>query len=187
MTVVNIPILRLVYNRLTFLVPNEDNDARINDFIGEVSFELEPCFKIRFHELDGVKIEDWERVGVEEYYRLDQRSVIADLVAVYVLMMIVAANSQGTPGAEAQPTTTYLKRAKAGSAEVEYGQFSVKDGNMLFLNADSLINTYKASAERRARTLGCIIDVCSDCTAMAETGPLPLMTITDCGCGCGGC
>lgn len=168
----DLTILVMVFNRLPFLdsddVPTQDT---VKDFIFEVMHELEPCFQIGA-----------DNVGLEQYYTYTQQSIIADVVAVYILMYQAATNAQGTPGSA--PTTRYLKRAKAGSAETEWGQFSTKDGVGLFITADGLIDRYKKSAARKARNLGCILDICDDCTAQdpAYQGVYPILMIENCGC-----
>lgn len=174
----DIPIYNLVRNRLPFLEDTEDNQNLVNDFFQEVAWELEPCFRVSYLE-DGTVDED--QIGVEANYNMAQRSVIADLVSVYILLLYAVANTQGT--STVTPATTFLKRAKAGSAEVEWGQFSIKDGLSLTMGADALINRYRDSAMRKARNFGCIIDICGDCVGVLQS-PLPFITVTGCGCGC---
>ncbi|MCB9047612.1 MAG: hypothetical protein H6550_15875 [Chitinophagales bacterium] len=164
----------MVFNRLPYL---DDGDAgtvsTVNSFIFEVMHDLEPCFQ--------VGASDADRVGQETYYTVVMQSIIADVVACYLLMYRSIQNAEGTSGST--PTTRYLKRAKAGSAETEWGQFSVKDGVGMFANIDTTIAYYKTSAARRARGLGCILDVCTDCTTEeSANGLYPIIVLNSCGC-----
>lgn len=176
----NLTTLQMVFNRTRFL-DSEDvpTQTLIKHYIWEVMNELEGCFKISI-KLDGSI--DLELIGQEQYYNTAMRSVIADIVATYVLMYISGLNSQGST--TETPTIKFLKRAKAGDAEVEWGQVSIKDSNQLFIQAPSLIDMYRRDAMRKARNLGCIIDICGDCTALLDNAAMPFIVVTDCGCGC---
>jgi len=164
----------MVYNRLQFLSHTNENEEVIKAFVWEIMNELEPCFKVGD-----------ANIGDESKYTMVMQSIIADLVASYILLGVVGVNSQGSSSGSL-PSVRYLKRTKAGSAEVEWGQISVKDSNVLFISADRLMTYYKADAAKKARGLGCILDICDDCTATLDgvTGALPSITISSCGCGC---
>lgn len=187
MAVGELSIYQMVLNRLPFLVDNPTNQQLITDFTLEVAWELESCFQVRFvtDPITGIVTEDDTRVGLDSSYTILQKSIIADLVASYILTMIVVGNTQGNGGTPPSGST-FLKRAKAGSAEVEWGQFSVKDGAVFFIGAGALLDKYKSDAARKARGLGCIIDICDDCTAQTadNMGAMPFITVSDCGCGC---
>jgi hypothetical protein len=129
-------------------------------------YELEYCFCIRKLE-DGT--EDITRVGDEANYNVYQLSIVADLVSIYVLLTQYVGNAGGiasdTEGVESTPSVqTFLKRAKAGSVEVEYDQFDTKKSGLLSMDAISLIAQYKKDLMRKARNFGCIFDICDDCS-----------------------
>ena len=56
--------------------------SSINGIIKDVFIEMETCFKNRFYfDLDGIKQEDWNRVGVETNYNPIQISIVGDFSA----------------------------------------------------------------------------------------------------------
>lgn len=177
-------ITDMVFNRLRFLNREDsDNQELINQFVWEVMNELEPCFSVS--KLPDGTI-DATRIGQEQYYSVAMQSIIADIVTTYILMYQAAFNAQGDPSNDISPTTRFLKRSKAGTAEVEWGQFTTKDAVGLFMNTDGLIAMYKKSAASKARNLGCILDICDDCTAKLDgyIGIVPTLNVQSCGCGC---
>lgn len=177
-----------VYDTLVYAFFQQEesvsNEQLVHDFFVEIAYELEPCFRVRFLP-DGT--EDWDRVGVEANYNIAQKTIIADLIAVYLLMMQSAVNMEGDGSGSTAPAGTFLKRAKAGSAEVEWEQFSLKNGMAkMVVDTGNLMDRYKSSAARRLRNLGCILDICDDCVGQAELldSPKPFLIVSNCGCGC---
>lgn len=174
----NIPIIKMVLNRLPFLQDTEGNRAILSQFIYEVMGELEPCFKIDLDLPEG----DESRIGDEQYYNVAQRGVIADIVAYYMILLAMGAATGGT-GEDEAAAGTYLKRAKAGSVEVEYAQFDTKTGSLGFLSSgDKLIEMFLNSAVRKAYAMGCILAItpdgievtCEACTTLPFiTGKFP--------------
>jgi hypothetical protein len=188
----DLSVYKMVLNRLPFLADTDTNAELISAFTMEVMMELETCFNIRI--TPETLVEDLARVGVEANYTLLQKMIVADIVAVYILMLEVtkatvgAVDDMGVP--VTTPLTTFLKRAKAGSAEVEYGQFDISKGAGMSTSGMNLMTMYKKSAMRRARNLGCIIDICEDCTIAIESVmniglPFYIPSTGDC-LGCGG-
>lgn len=175
-------VYKMVLNRLPYLTDNPTNESLISAFTLEAMHELEPCYRVRFTE-DGT--EDWTRVGDEALYTVMQRSIIADLVAIYIIMTTMVATTGGSSGTP--NLTTYIKKAKAGSVEVEYDQFKVKDGAMLSIDGKSLLEKLKADIMRKSRTQGCTFDICDDCTiALAgQNNVAPPFMHFGGGCGCG--
>lgn len=180
-------IYRMTLDRLPFLEDSTANETLLSRITLEVMWELEPCFDIKTNPIDGTV--DVDRIGVEANYSVSQKSIVADLVAVFCAMAKAAAFVGGdaqspTPSS---PQTTYINKVKAGSVEVSYDQFTVKDAATLSFSSDGLVNTLKSSAMRKARTLGCIIDICEDCSLAVELltpTVKPFVIVQDCGC-CG--
>ena len=60
----------------------------------------------------------------------------------------------------------------------------------MFVSGSDLLAQYKKSAMRKARNLGCIIDICDDCATQAELNsmflPAPFKVTVSKDCGCGG-
>jgi len=188
-----LPVYRMVLNRLPFVVDTPSNVTLLSHFTLEVMNELEPCFKARIVPETGAVV--YSRVGNEEHYSVLQRSVIADIVAMYILLLKATETSGGsTAEGAAAPLSTFLKKAKAGSVEVEYDQFKLKDSTILAIGNEDLLGQLKAGAVRKAAQLGCIIDICDDCSINISAGItdsakiLPMITRNwDSGCnGCGG-
>ena len=171
----DLTIYQMVRNRLPFVADTVGNQATLSAFTLEVMWELEPCFEVRNYS----GTEDLAKVGDENYYTQPQRNVIADIVAVYVLQLTAAQNVQG--GAI---SNTYLKKAKAGSAEAEYGQLEIDKAMALTLKAPALIDNYKKAAIRKAAIMGCLFDITDEATLNwlnEQAQPFPFMV------GGGGC
>jgi len=170
----------MVLNRLTFIENNPTNEQLISYFIFEVMAQLNVCFK-----------KDDTDLGDETKYSTVQKSIIADLVSIYILIMQAGAVAGGVAGSSAA-TTTFISKAKAGSVEVEYKQFDVKLGGSFAMASTDLITFYKKNAINKALSLGCIIDICDDCSVKAQLqmqnnlqGFITFQSDDGCGC-CGG-
>lgn len=198
----DLTILLMVRNRLTFLEAGDPTDQRIKDMVLEIMAELEPCLRVT--EVDWYNTQasteestpPWPvvptpaKLGHEEFYTVSMRALIADLVAVYMLMFISAANTNdgGTAGGAGM---TYLKRAKADVVEVEWGQLdAVVAGGLsgLRLDVKALLQYYMDSANRKARKLGCVLEICDPCKSgnqpfsTVAMGAMPFIVVSSCGC-----
>lgn len=171
-------ITQMVYNRLPFLEHTENNDTLINSFIWEVMNELEHCFQ--------VGVDNPDHIGDDQYYTVEMESIIADLVTVYILLLVSAQNAQGSSSSSSSSGSgvRFMKKAKAGTAEVEWGELDIKKSGSLNIGGAGLIQKYEESAARKARNMGCIIDICTDCVGLANNPSLPFVVVSDCGCGC---
>lgn len=183
----DLAIYQMVLNRLPFLSDTEKNTSLVSNFTLEVMHELEPCFRVD----KNVSETDPTHVGDEQYYSIPQKAVIADVVSCYILILQMLANMAGVADVDSGLTATnnkFLSRTKAGSVEVEWEQFDVQKGSGMLMSPDALLGMYRKSAMRKARALGCIIDVCDDCSTAVElmqdydVAPFKVVTLTDCGC-----
>jgi hypothetical protein len=87
-----------------------------------------------------------------------------------------------------QTSDKILTKAKAGSAEVEWEQ--IKSGGTgnngatsIKMDTNSLLNSLKKTAYRKARNLGFIIDICDECSVSIKswsTLPTPSFIISKC-------
>lgn len=174
-------VYQMVRNLVPFLLDTPENEAIVSTFTFEVMTELERCFEVRNY---GQPITtDWARVGDEQYYTQEQKQIVADLVAVYIIQMQAALNTGGSGGANV--LNTFLKKAKAGSSEVEYDQFNVNNAMLLTFKTDVLVNIYKKAAIRKALLLGCVFDLTDDASLTFWEGqftPQPFIIHRDCGC-----
>lgn len=151
----DLQITQMVYNRLPFLAQTAGNASLISMFILEVMYELEICFKVDL--LDPIPVPPATNIGVEEIYTIPQRVIIADVVAVQILIMKLALNMGGAASGTDDGINTgkFLKKTKAGSVEVEWEQTDTKKGGGLFTSAESLLKLYQQSASRKSHALGC--------------------------------
>lgn len=181
----DLTIGEMVFNRLTFLNSSDPaTETIVSEFIFEIMWDLEACFKIK----EATTPSDDLNVGDEQYYSMVQKMIIADLTAVYILMQVGAAISGGSSTISAGGT--YLKKAKAGSVEVEWDQSgSSSSVGGLEINSSGLIDKYTKSAVRRAQGLGCIIDLCDGCSLSVmlahSSFDVPFKVVKssdDCGC-----
>lgn len=176
-------IYKMVRNRLPFIADNVANTTLLSNYTWEVMHQIEVCFKIAEQESPN------NVVGLEGNYSALQQSIIADLVAVYVLLMQAAGGydfTSGGGGGSSAPAT-YIKKAKAGSAEVEYDQFDTsKSTTSTAIGSKSLLEYFKKNAINKAAQNGCIIEICDDCSLTIQgmaVQPQPFIVVTpDCGC-----
>lgn len=185
----DLTIYEMVLNRLPFLLDTDKNKNRVSEFTLEVMAELEVCFRIDKDLPQG----HLSRVGDENYYSIIQRTIIADIVAVYIIMLQMMANLAGVADAGSGITANsnkFLSHAEAGSVNVTWEQFDINKASGLVLTGEKLLMLYKKSAIRKAHSIGCLIDICDDCTLavellMSHTLPTPRVIVSsDCGC-CG--
>lgn len=183
----NLTIPDMVFTRLPFLEKTEANNNLIKSLVVEVMFELEICFKTGLFESTEL---EWD----ESHYNVLQKSIIADIVCCYILIIKMLANIGGVASTE---TTTgsvagkFLKSAKAGSVAVEWEQFDLNKAT-LAMTGESLLNRYRKGAISKAAKLGCVIDICDDCSmtvmqAIADNiAPFKIVNFPSSNCGCCG-
>jgi hypothetical protein len=136
---------RLVKARLPFLT-EPDETEELQDLRLDTFYQLAKCFK-----LEGTDIED-----ITKYDRL-QLMLVADIVAIKYLWGLSAKRlGASTSGAN---VPTFLKRAKAGSAEAEFSQVTGTGGGM---SIDDLLDKLRASAMGQATGMGCVLDFLAD-------------------------
>jgi hypothetical protein len=186
----DLTIYEMVLNRLPFLLDTPKNKNRVSEFTLEVMAELEICFQIDRGLPQGAP----SRVGNEDFYSIIQRAIVADIVAVYIIMLQMMANLAGVADGNSGITANsnkFLSHAEAGSVNVTWEQFDINKASGLVLTGEKLLMLYKKSAIRKAHSIGCLIDICDDCSLAVElmmnhTLPTPRVIVsTDCGC-CGG-
>lgn len=171
-------IYTMVLNRLPILNDDDVNKLLISNFTLEIMHEVNGCIALPI-----------EEVGVEASYSIIQQSIIADLVCCYLLISTFAQNMNGgQTDADGNQVggNTFLEEAKAGSVEVKFGQLSVKDSAALITTGPALLNSFKRSAIKKAASIGCVIDVCDDCSIkITENVTIDkpfIVTSSNCGC-----
>lgn len=187
----SLTIIDMVRFRLPFLSTSPEVQAQIRAFILEVMEDLEPCLRVSQVDWNNTQNDPtnatppWPvipspgKVGREQYYTIPMMGMIADLVAVQILMQIAAENANGgTDGSSV--SGTYMKKAKADVVEVEWGLATGVD--RLSLATDKLIDLYHSSAKIKALKFGCVLEVCDPCTDDGAGRPTPFVIIRDCGC-----
>ena len=183
-------ITDMVFMRLPFLAITDNNKELISMFIVDVFFELDVCFRKGLLNADPAL----EEIN-EENYNFVQKSIIADIVCCYIILIKMMGNIGGvadrTGGNANIEPQKFLKRAEAGSVTVEWEQFDLNKAS-LAMSGEKLLDRYKKNAIRKALTLGCIIDICDDCSLQAklqiEGNLMPFKVVSfdnDCGCGKG--
>lgn len=130
----------LVYNRLPFLSRDTD-EAVVVDVVGETLYLLQ-----RWLKKEGQEVED------PAAYNPLERGVVADVAAVQIALRKAMLQSAGESG-EAPEGTRFVKRAKAGSAEVEFESPPGHAGGMA-VNLRDYVRSLLATANSRANTLG---------------------------------
>jgi len=110
-----------------------------------------------------IENEEIGNIGNEDFYTNAEKSIIADMVCMQWIFSD-AVNRSSTITSTTAPT--FVKKAKAGSAEVEYDKADSKTLPFL-IDAGKMMDKFKADAQRKALSLGCVIDICDDCTYKA--------------------
>jgi hypothetical protein len=179
----NLSVYTMVRNRLPFILDNPANVTLISNYTLEVMWQLEPCFKI----VGDPPVD--ANVGDEALYSVIQRSIVADIVSCYILMMMGAAMSGNAPNTNNPNSPTFMKKVKAGSVEVEWDAMSA-GAISLGMSSKDLLSSFKKSGINKAAQLGCIIDICDDCTTSArqaiENSIQSFVVFVDPSCGCCG-
>ena len=176
-------VAQMVFDRLPMVEDTPDNQALFSRFTFEAAYRMEPCLQKGYDENDNA---DPTRIGDEQYYNMLEKSLLADLVAIAVLTQRSGANaaSNTTGDSSGASTGTFLKKAKAGSAEVEYEQFDVskdKSSEQIQMGTDGLLDRLHADAAHKAKLLGCSLEICSDCYQKSPDDPVaaPFIIIKD--------
>ena len=154
----------MVGNRLPFLdIADPDIELRLSNFTLEIMSML-TCLK-----------KEGAQIGHEEEYTVQEQSFIADLVALYELLRRNAEN-YGASGSSSTGASlgVFLKKAKAGSAEVEYDKLDAATISATAGSTNDLYNRLRNSAINKGAILGCLIDfteesglIFIDCTVPA--------------------
>lgn len=168
-------IFKMVLNRLPIIADTPENRTLISNFILEIMVQLNKCLK-----------KEDSQVGIESNYTLIEQSIIADLTSLNILMVAAIESTGGNATSGAEAVNTFLKKAKAGSVEVEFGPFSLKDNPTLATGLDSMYKFFKNNAINKAGQIGCMIDITDDFSIkflMDDTIIKPFIIVGDCGCG----
>lgn len=143
----DLTIEQMVYKRLPFLASTEGNNSVIGEFALEVMHELNYCFRI-----------ESEQIGNESEYIIIKRSIIADVICVYLLISKATGSTAGIAQGVTDGTTEakILTKTVAGSVEVEWEQSEANSGGMI-TTANKLLESFKLSSRRKAKSIGCNI------------------------------
>jgi len=157
----------------TLRITANKNEQLISRLTYQVMVQLQACLDKPDDEL-----------GDEQYYTEIERSLIAALVAYYVILIQIAANSGGGIGGFTDKSSSninellYVKSAKAGEVSTSWDIFNVDKSSALSMNAEKLIELQKADAICIGRQLGCLFEVCEDGTlnCSCSTNSSPIIT-----------
>lgn len=170
-------IYQMVLNRLPFLVDSVGNEQKISYFTFEIMSQLNICFQLANAD-----------IGKEEKYSTLQKSIIADLDSLYILITQAAIAAGGTAGSGAS-NGKFLKRVKADVVESEWEQFDVTKGITFAISPTQMQDFFKKQAITKAASLGCLLDVTDDALVayiQSMSTPKPFITFQSSGCdGCG--
>lgn len=140
----------IVFANLPFLDPTEDLPV-VLIFEKEVQYMLQSCLQIA-----DADVED------ETKYTYNQISLIADIVTIKMLMRKAQINADGVHGSTTQVggSKTYLKSAKAGTVETEFGltQLEASTG----MSTEDLLTYWRKIAFSKASQYGCMLPILTD-------------------------
>jgi len=190
------------------LADTDDNKKTLSILTYELMNELEPYFRISKIQklpvlIPPVEPEEppveppavieppvivYQEVGDEAAYTVAQKSLLADLVAIQALFILAAGGSLGEEtggeeGGATLPEGTYLKMAKAGSVQVEFGKDAGSStaageeaSSDILQGTSALMSRLKQAAIRKGHNMGLIIDINGDSPLsvnIARTPPFP--------------
>lgn len=161
-------VYSLVLARLLFIVDDSalipsPNATKISGITWEVMLWINQCLRI-----------PTDDVGIESNYTELQLSLIADVVAYYVLLYRAIALGAGIDGYDISTSTVtpnglFLKKTKSDDTEVEWGQLSTKENsNHGGINIGQLMADLYSSMCGKAKLYDCHICRCGDCTLSIE-------------------
>ena len=176
-------VYSLVLDRLLFIVDDSTllpspNATKISGITWEVMLWINQCLRIPTDEM-----------GIESNYTELQLSLIADVVAYYVLLYRAIALGAGVEGYDITTSTVtpnglFLKKTKSDDTEVEWGQLSTKENaNHGGINVSTLMADLYSSMCSKAKIYNCTICRCKDCTLsinMIDTGIIQPFIIMGC-------
>lgn len=161
-------VYSLVLDRLLFLVDDADllpspNADKISSITWEVMLWINQCLRIPADE-----------IGIETNYTELQLSLIADVVAYYILLYRAIALGAGVDGYDITTTTVapsglFIKRTKSDETEVEWAQLSTKENSGHGgINIAKLMEDLYSAMCSKASLYSCHICRCKDCTLTIE-------------------
>jgi hypothetical protein len=186
MSAVDLTILSVIQSKLPTSI--FDADPAMDGIVQDVFVEMETCFRKRFYyDADNICQEDWARVGDVQYYNPIERSIIGDFASWrYLLRKLIDEASKVGLSLETASGQRFIKKAKAGSAEAEFEQRDLRN-NPMIVKIGELLRMLKEDVRRKARNIGCVIDINDDnaYTIEVEGGMMefPLLMIRE-NCGC---
>ena len=126
-------IYTMVLYRLFFLEDTDKNKAIVSAFILQQMHFFQCCFLI-----------PEEKIGIEVNYNVNQQSLLADLVALNIIFATAARTTARTgESGGSNAFNTFLKLAKAGSVEVEFGTFDIKKDAVLAFEGKFLFQSLR--------------------------------------------
>jgi hypothetical protein len=140
-------IVASVYNRVPFITNNGTNTPVIESFASEVMGELYKPF--------GLLLAD---KFDETKYNQAQKSLVADMTAISFIKKRILSNMEGV-GDAGVSNTRLLKKAKAGEVETEFMIGKAEEGVRLQATATTLCGELMAEANRKALSMGFILDL----------------------------
>ena len=155
----SLTIYKMLQNRLPFLQDTEKNKQLASELTFEIMYELEPCFQVSVLEDESV---DESRIGMEVYYPMPKKSVIADILAMQLVRtqaLKVSGGFYDESNEFVEPTGTFIEEAEAGSVLVKYSQFEVDKSSVLATNTDKVYESYKTDVLRKLDRIGCLFEV----------------------------
>jgi hypothetical protein len=132
-------------SRLEFVT----NEVQIDTLITSAFIACEPCFGVRFVEVDSQITEDWTRVGVESNYAPNQILLAALMAALSYLRSSAAQNNEDARKGEKR----FVKTIKAGSTNTEFEQIDVTKE----IDVEKLIASFQSETEAISGSMGCFV------------------------------
>jgi uncharacterized OsmC-like protein len=136
---------QIFLSRLEFVT----NEVQIATLITSAFIACEPCFGVRFIDVDGQIAEDWTRVGVEANYAPNQILLAALMACLSYLRASAAQNNEDARKGEKR----FLKNIKAGSTDTEFEQINVEKE----IDVDKLIKSFEDESNSISASMGCFI------------------------------
>lgn len=144
----SISIWQMITSRLPFLdVSDSAYETSVSPLILEKMYEFETCFNVDKDDPDPTHI------GDEQYYSVPQKALLADVLSVFILERQLLSNMD--LGSTDTEVDTYVSKAGAGSASVEFDQVDLRKVETNSVDVSRLISSLKKSAISKGIKLGC--------------------------------
>lgn len=146
-------VKEILISRVPFATSYSDEQLEV--FIRSAFVNCEPCFGIRWDILDGINVEVWSRIAIEDNYNPIQIQLVSVMAAIALISAKSLADTNNSQSSNA--SSRFVSEVKAGTTDTKFEQIS-KDNSPMTLDVDKLISILKSEATSLSLMMGCHIN-----------------------------